>query len=76
MHLSTRLLNHLWVAEVRTPQADGSSTPFAAVEAGDSLLLPHGLEAQLLRPHRYPSLGRKPEQSSTALHSSQRLWLV
>lgn len=58
LHVSSRILDHLWVVELRTPLPDGSSEPFAELAPGDLLDL-QGTAMQVLRPYRYPSLGHR-----------------
>lgn len=66
LHLSNRLDAQHWIVELRTPDAQGASQPFAAVAAGEEMALPEGVCLRLLEPYRYPGGPRV----------SQRLWLA
>ncbi|MGV3526585.1 MAG: S-adenosylmethionine:tRNA ribosyltransferase-isomerase [Candidatus Sericytochromatia bacterium] len=66
LHLSNRLDAQHWIVELRTPDAQGASQPFAAVAAGAEMALPEGVCLRLLEPYRYPG-GKR---------ISQRLWLA
>ncbi|HVA91320.1 MAG TPA: S-adenosylmethionine:tRNA ribosyltransferase-isomerase [Chloroflexota bacterium] len=51
LHLSTQLPNGQWLVEPRQP-AGPASLPFSGSRAGETLALPGGATATLLRPHR------------------------
>lgn len=63
-----------WSVELRLPQADGSSRPFARVAAGDRLRLPEGVAVHLLQPL---SQGDRPRLWAARLEGSawQTGWL-
>ena len=63
LHLSTHLPADLWMVEVRLP-IDGTTRPFYAIDAGETLRLPDGATATLHAPYDR----RQPRQS--------RLWIA
>jgi S-adenosylmethionine:tRNA ribosyltransferase-isomerase len=75
LHISTRLPANLWLVEVRLPDG-GSTRPFFAARAGETLQLPAGATATLLTPYTTGEKNLTQRERGTSKNSGTRLWVA